>query len=155
MSSFLSCNFTNLDLDTLTQIHFQRGRFLPYHVCLRNGSSKLPEIVRCLYHLYEECRHRNVSLAKTIRFTVEKTELLMQKDPMLKVVHLVRDPRAIISSRLRLGKTDGVINIEQESKQLCNQMAEDVILFRHLEKKYKLRLKQFRYEDIVRPHCHF
>ncbi|XP_050407525.2 carbohydrate sulfotransferase 4 [Patella vulgata] len=150
LSSFLSCNFTNLDLETLTQIHFERGRFLPYDVCLRNGSSKLPEIVRCLYHLYDECRHRNVSVAKTIRLTVEKAELLMQKDPMLKVIHLVRDPRAIISSRLKLGKLDGVINIAEESKQLCNQMTEDVILFRHLEKKYKQRLKQVRYEDIVR-----
>ena len=46
------------------------------------------------------CLNSNLNLIKTVRLRAHLLISLMQNDPQLKVIHLVRDPRATMNSRV-------------------------------------------------------
>ena len=54
----------------------------------------------CLGHLQERCERSPVRGVKTVRATMSEVEMLLQQDPDLKVLHLFRDPRPVLLSRL-------------------------------------------------------
>ncbi|ESO96515.1 hypothetical protein LOTGIDRAFT_159931 [Lottia gigantea] len=104
VSKALSCDFRNLDIDTLTHIHWIRGKMEPYYECLiGNGKFKstnqktrqsAPDlksisrsnILKCLHFLYKECDKRNVSLIKLIRYKMRSAEILLAKYPNYKII---------------------------------------------------------------------
>ena len=60
-------------------------------------------LVGCLPVLYQACLSSKVSVAKILRLSMERAEVLLKEDPKIKIVHLVRDPRGILNSRANTG----------------------------------------------------
>lgn len=83
-------------------------------------------------------------LIKTIRVHGTMIHHLLQYNPDLKVIHLVRDPRAILMSRLQL-KTP------MSAASLCGQMRSDLEAVRPLTQHNvtEPRYIRVRYEDLV------
>jgi hypothetical protein len=69
----------------------------------------------------------------------------------LKVIHLFRDPRAIINSRIETkwfpSKTDE--EVIENAKSLCNKMLYDFRKGQNVHKKYPDRFKFIYYEDLT------
>ena len=64
-----------------------------------NLSSRL-----CTRILRKECLKSKVRIIKTIRTRLTWLVDILEEFPNLKIVHLVRDPRAVVNSLIRVGK---------------------------------------------------
>ena len=87
------------------------------------------------------CQTSNLRVVKTIRVRKEDLEPWIRNSE-IKVVHLVRDPRAVLSSR-------AVVGWEKETLQaarLCHQMLGDMALAKSLPPE---RYTLVRYEDLA------
>ena len=104
----------------------------------------------CLTYLIKECKRRPVKVSKYLRANMTVMEDILKDFPKLKVVHLLRDPRAIINSRSMQDWYDGrPLNVTKEARLLCTKMREDIRQRQELEKRYPGLTKEFTYESIA------
>ncbi|XP_052795311.1 carbohydrate sulfotransferase 4-like [Mya arenaria] len=108
----------------------------------------------CLRDLQDVCRRSTVRFIKLLRLTLGSLQPLLENNEHLKVVHLFRDPRAIIHSRMytRYYPTN---EKEQEAvaKGLCDKMLKDYFSGVKLMKQYPGRVMFLYYEDLL-EHLH-
>ena len=104
---------------------------------------------RCLYqsHLYEQCLQTKIRAVKILRLKMPFIEPLLRNLPAMTVVYYVRDPRAIVNSRIvdrRSTETwlSDVVN-------LCGEMQLDLDEVHKLQVKYPDVILMLRYEDLV------
>ncbi|XP_060568831.1 carbohydrate sulfotransferase 6-like [Ruditapes philippinarum] len=99
------------------------------------------------------CQHAKHRVSKVLRLYLGALEDILRASPKLKVVHLFRDPRAIIHSRLEthgypLEKTTSHNGIKNNAKSLCNKMETDLRDGERLKKMFPNRFCFVHYEDI-------
>ncbi|XP_029440325.1 carbohydrate sulfotransferase 5-like [Rhinatrema bivittatum] len=114
--------------------------------------------------LEEACRAHSYVVVKVVRILDLKILYQLLKDPSLdlKIIHLVRDPRAILSSREGfpyLNEDDATISRVQNSKnnisvvmqEICNAQVQMYKLASQDPQPFlKGRYRMMRYEDLVR-----
>ena len=100
---------------------------------------------KCKNILTKSCKSHNVRSFKTIRMNMDEVQSLIEKEPTLKIVHLVRDPRGVVNSRVGSGSK----YISEEAKLLCSQMLINILECQKLKEKYPNNIFQVRYEDIA------
>ena len=78
-------------------------------------------------------------------------EPLLDMNPRLKVVHLLRDPRAIIQSRMftRGYPVFGYRKNDSLERNLCDKMQQDIKDFWVLSEKFPSRILFVYYEDLL------
>lgn len=122
-----------------------------HQLCLSQLRPKLKECVRPALNI---CSQARLTSLKLIRTMLEDLEATIQRIPDIYVIHYVRDPRAIATSRAeettRLTMQPNQRNAVDESRILCRRMMEDVKAKRRLETKYPGSVVTVRYEDFVR-----
>ncbi|XP_019613959.1 PREDICTED: carbohydrate sulfotransferase 3-like [Branchiostoma belcheri] len=112
---------------------------------------KLPSV------LQRTCEAKQFTAIKTIR--LDDINLLQplteQTDLNFKIIQLVRDPRAVIASRLNLSKKNvSVMTVlhskvdKEEVKQLCDWMIKTVEPFKNSTDWLRERFAMLRYEDV-------
>ena len=122
--------------------------------------SEYENIVKlCIHHLYSQCSKSEAVTLKTIRLTMDSIQDILEKDPTVKVIYLLRDPRAIISSRLgslmsgvtkfKSKRFDTDEHVQHEAKMLCDKMRSDISKSQVLSKRCLNQIKEVRYEEIV------
>lgn len=93
------------------------------------------------------CRNHKQVTVKVLSHRMKLSEILSwaSNRTNLKIIHLLRDPRAIIASRLRLGwiSKTGTLKIQE----FCNRMSEDLhfVTTSTISRNYMI----LRYEDLV------
>ena len=117
----------------------------------RQCSQKLRGKTDCLRELENVCRNKLSRVTKVIRLTVGAFEPLLEINPRLKVVHLVRDPRAIIQSRLfsRGYPVYGYRQNDSLERNLCTKMQQDIKDLDRLKELYPNRVFIVYYEDLL------
>lgn len=122
-----------------------------YRYCLQRKTS----LNECVDQLTEKCRHQRHVVTKVIRLSVRHFRELLNKNKDLTVVHLLRDPRAIINSRLKtFGYPLDIRTIQSErhirnnAEALCNKMQTDLTDGMMLEKQFPDRFRFVHYEDL-------
>ena len=110
----------------------------------------------CLPVVTNECMKSPVRVIKSVRLSLDIVRPFLQRDSALKLIHLFRDPRGIIYSRLvktrwyPLNITKGNFTpIERHVRILCNRMLEDVKAGRRLMDQFPDRVELLRYEDLL------
>ena len=113
-------------------------------------------VTPCVQFLYKSCTRKSIRAVKTVRATMLEAEDLLQRYPQLKVVHLLRDPRAVVESRRET--TWSRNSFEADSKHLFRDIAhsycvtalEDYRTGLEIQKRYPGRLITIWFDDFAR-----
>ena len=107
----------------------------------------------CFQKLEEACRLAKARVTKVLRLSMTLIPRLLLQLPNLKILLLVRDPRAITNSRIitewfPVNDTDprGVL---ENVRSLCRKMEDDIQTLRQLVKQFSDRIVVYRLEDVV------
>ena len=115
-----------------------------FRACIKTRRTAKKECIRREEDLCKKAKH---IVTKVLRMTVGSLEPLLRTFPNLKIIHLMRDPRAIINSRMYSAGYPGR-DLVANSKALCRKMTWDVVEGQALLKKYPNRFKFAFYEDV-------
>ncbi|XP_014786036.1 carbohydrate sulfotransferase 4 [Octopus bimaculoides] len=104
---------------------------------------------KCLPQLQNVCNSANVRIAKVIRLEMNLVPELLQSDSNLYVVHLMRDPRAILRSRSEI-RAYSISEYKNVAKKLCSQIYHNAIKNLELKKmpQFKERIMTLFYENL-------
>lgn len=150
VSAALSCDILNVYNGTLLHQFMQYGRHSTkyFHACF-TGANTAKQWRQCAVNMANVCRQNYKATAvKTIRLTMTRALEAMRKDPKVRVVHLVRDPRAVLLSRSRMGFAN-FSNLQLEASLLCERLWEDLDNAPAPGDSLKARYLLVRYEDIA------
>lgn len=106
----------------------------------------------CIPVLKDRCMKSEVRGAKTVRATMEMVEVLLQRHPNLKVLHLFRDPRPVMLSRFKHQSFRSYVskkNLAIESKFYCGVVDSDIQIRKRLIGKYPNKIREIIYEEFV------
>ena len=96
------------------------------------------------------CKNATHRVTKVLRLTPDNLEYLLHARSDLKIIHLFRDPRAIINSRIETKwyPTRDNTQIISNTQSLCKKMLYDFNEGQKLYLKYPDRFKFLYYEDL-------
>ncbi len=124
--------------------------FRNYSTCMKLVREKAQP---CIQIMEETCKKAPFRATKTVRATMDVVPYLLEKNPNLRVIHLIRDPRAVMVSRSEFYDTGRSIysqgDISKEAKVFCQSIARDVGLRKELEKKYPGAIMEVVYDGFV------
>ncbi|ESO98928.1 hypothetical protein LOTGIDRAFT_231254 [Lottia gigantea] len=154
LDSFLNCNLHEINLETLAQFHMDKSsstREFYYCSHTTRASRWRPD---CFYPLLGACLSKKYSVIKTIRMKIASLENLLVKDPLIKLVHLIRDPRAVAASQITSWSVKSINQnrIDAEMKQtvtLCRTMLENIRASEILFQKFPNRVRVLVFEKFA------
>ncbi|OWF42836.1 Carbohydrate sulfotransferase 5 [Mizuhopecten yessoensis] len=116
-----------------------------YSGCLRRYNHTTAGIDNCIHHLHATCVPAKLRVIKCIRIDMDTVNLLQQRLPFLKVIHVVRDPRGVMNSRVKV-KLSNWINLDTEVTDLCSRMTNNIEMAAQMNENY---VKQIVYELVA------
>lgn len=108
---------------------------------------------KCFVKLEEACQNSRAKVTKVLRLSMRLIPKLLAELPSLKILLLVRDPRAIINSRLitdwfPICEKDW-FGVFENTRSLCKKMQDDIYVIYRLKQEFPDRLLIHRLEDVV------
>ncbi|XP_060062625.1 carbohydrate sulfotransferase 4-like [Ylistrum balloti] len=101
--------------------------------------------VNCSRKYLSLCSQHGSIVSKMPRISIGLASKLLNRLPNLKIVHLLRDPRAIMNSRKKYDWTP----VPSGAISLCYKMFDDVLEAEKVKTAYPTRLYTVYYEDMV------
>ncbi|GAB1607966.1 carbohydrate sulfotransferase 1-like [Argonauta hians] len=150
LNAWLSCSFNGALARTLYySLKTWCQNCQEYFKCVGDSSTSFLKIHLCLPLLVNLCKKANVRIAKVIRLEMKLVSELLISDPNLRVVHLLRDPRGILNSRLRLGVFNKK-NSKIVAATLCQNMHNNIREYLKLKEnpQFRHRMMTVFYEDL-------
>ena len=93
------------------------------------------------------CSNSTINLIKSVRLRSDNINFLLEKYPNLMIIMLVRDPRAVMNSRLSANWCGNKPHCLDTS--YCNELFADTKMAMRLTHTYPGRIRIVRYEDLV------
>lgn len=143
LTEIYNCNFTTFGKYVYPWLHINYGG-LAWNFILNCNASK----PSCYRKLEGKCRNANARVAKIIRTSLDHFTHLLESHPRLKIVHMYRDPRAIIYSRVT-SMPHIFKNITTSSSSLCKKILDDSNKIKLIKQKFPQRILELYYEDLV------
>ncbi|XP_076435021.1 carbohydrate sulfotransferase 1-like [Babylonia areolata] len=152
ISATLSCDMAHVYPETLRHYFMKFGTFgtRPVHPCFvkANGTSTR-QWDQCVINATRSCRQNfRATAVKTIRLHMARALEVMRRDPKVKVVHLLRDPRGVLLSRHKLGYAN-FERLDEEAELLCRKYRDDLDMVPPAGDPLRARYSLVRYEDIA------
>ncbi|BFZ05997.1 hypothetical protein BsWGS_09037 [Bradybaena similaris] len=146
VKAFLNCDFTaQYAFVLLNRNHINNSTASKWFRCMQ--SSVNDTAMFCFLKMQAECRSKQVTLIKTIRFQVKWAESLLAGNPHFKLLFLVRDPRPTLFSQARVfGNFNKNTQMYTTAQQHCSRLALDLQDAERLHKLYPGQVKGIRYE---------
>ncbi|XP_012940443.1 carbohydrate sulfotransferase 1 isoform X2 [Aplysia californica] len=147
--AFLECDFRAIDPQTYSSIMFlSSNSTYDFKRCIENQKKAGVSYVGCFLHMWDLCTASNVTYVKTIRVRMWWAAWFLDRMPNLKVLFLIRDPRATLYSQAaNFQNFDPNKSAAPKSKEFCDEVRGDVSSFQNLSSLYPGRLMAIRYED--------
>ncbi|XP_060075666.1 carbohydrate sulfotransferase 3-like [Ylistrum balloti] len=145
LKSIYSCDFRLME-DKISLWSFAKGRgdF--------NWTKSLTDCGGHLQYCFDKqirrCGNATSIVTKVVRVTVGLVGRMLDKYPNLKIIHLMRDPRAVLSSRMDIWPSN-TKNILETARSLCRKMKEDLMDSKQLLTRYPHRVRTVFYEDLA------
>ena len=144
IEDLLTCQFRA----TYKNIFFDRSRssddrFKSFYNCV---GTELHKVDSCLHIIQNLCNHSLVRITKVIRMSVDIVLEILEKIPNLKIIHLLRDPRAIINS---LQQMHFHFNTRRKAQILCDYMKQNIIAFEEIAKMYRKQTATVFFESLA------
>lgn len=120
MKAFLTCELQDVDIGTLLYGYMNKSettRTFFNCVSQSNGMLRIPTCIEALITKCKQAKHRVI---KVILSSMELAEQVLNSVKNVKVIHLLRDPRAVVASRVRVGAVSKRA-IEGAGGQLCRK----------------------------------
>lgn len=156
MEGYLNCSLQQTDRRVLTSPFQRLGlKTAAFQRCLRashhDHNPQTEAVSKCLPGLRRACSQSAVVVLKTIRYTMAKAMTLMARDPEVKVIHLLRDPRGTLYSRMSRAEKHIITQrtVEDYSRSYCLRIRTDLTTGDRVEGSYPDRLPRVRYEDLA------
>lgn len=148
VESYLTCDFHYDALKTFGNKHLLLSNSTDkFFSCFTQKNTTGMEHLDCYFDLVQTCRRHKMKLVKTIRFPVKWAGDLMQRYPRMKVLYLVRDPRAtLLSQALVFRKFQLPRDIVNVSARHCQWLSDDLLHLEQLRDEFPGRVKVVRYE---------
>ncbi|KAL4240877.1 hypothetical protein ACF0H5_001662 [Mactra antiquata] len=142
INSWLTCDLQSISMDSLTDpLHEHNTKIMKdFNLCYKNKQN----IDGCLKNVTQKCKDSPLRVIKFIRLRMRYILDLLPLYPNMKVIHLVRDPRGILNSRINV---DHMSNFSVHI--LCDEMKEDLKYTKKLLKSYPGRIKILHYENLA------
>lgn len=148
----LTDDFHKLFTKTMKRFYYcvRKARVLKTHKLLHSGQVRgdSQQLDRCLSWATNACQRSPVVILKFIRLKMEELEKLLPLYPNMKVIHLVRDPRGILNSRIKV-KAVPSKEFKNDVNDLCSDMGDNLKHSKCILQKYPDRLKFVFYEDLA------
>ncbi|KAL4227572.1 hypothetical protein ACF0H5_013015 [Mactra antiquata] len=150
LSNILRCDLVSLKYLIQERVHdhpnYAGPSWRKYTECLLKFNPKS----KCLSDLEQICKKKSHRIIKVLRLTAGTFRPLLKTNPRLSIIHLVRDPRAIIHSRLfsRFYPSTTRNNNDSLERNLCDKMLDDVIEVKRLQEDFPGRVHIVYYEDL-------
>ena len=151
MSLIFNCSFDRIDMNTLNdwtmKMGFKTSQFIKCVKLHSRKSSWKDAHLRCLPGLQNDCVKSRYRMVKTIRLPVRSMESALSAYPSLQIVHLLRDPRAIMNSRFLIGYSWETV--KWKARSLCFQMFKDIEDADRLNLMFPHRIHRIKYETLA------
>ena len=131
--------------------------FADYSSCFRSYRGRVDS--NCVHLLRQTITSRRLRATKVVRATMNSMRPLLRALPTLKVIHLVRDPRAVALSRVKFdasGRGTSTLSIKksgssvvEEASLYCRHVIADIRSRLELEREFPGRIWSVRYEEVV------
>nr|XP_045582065.1 carbohydrate sulfotransferase 3-like [Procambarus clarkii] len=145
LRSILTCDFSQLDV----YINYMRNNTFLIDRNTRLWKSCAFNRALCFDkdYLSRACRYMPLNMLKTVRMgLLPVVELLQDPSLDLRVVHLVRDPRGCLHSRMQLSWCQSQACSDPET--VCNDLLTDLKLSDRVKQNFPDRYLMVRYEDM-------
>jgi len=116
-------------------------------------------VANCTEVLRKMIADHRLRVTKVVRAAMDSMRPLLRALPTLRVIHLVRDPRAVALSRIRFGdsgygaytmrKQKPESSLVAEASLYCHHVIADIRSRLALESQFPGRIISVRYEDVV------
>lgn len=127
------------------------SNFTGYKKCMKELRTETEQ--KCVASFQDVCDKSRLRSVKTVRATMASMEELLQSGPNFRVIHLIRDPRAVVLSRREFDNSGrgkySMGDMVKEAKLYCRTVVNDVKVRRKLERLYPGRIMKIIYEDLV------
>ena len=121
-----------------------------YDKYIRLFNDQTRALQTCAYRLKSLCEQSPTRIVKTIRLPLKLISHLLDEIPWLKIINLVRDPRATLQSRRQVGMCEkihgGTYGCASEH---CRRQENDLIEADAISSRHPDRLLRVFYEDIA------
>uniref|UniRef100_T1J639 Sulfotransferase domain-containing protein n=1 Tax=Strigamia maritima TaxID=126957 RepID=T1J639_STRMM len=146
LSDLFNCSYTR---ENLKWINLDKYRFFfQYNTRLRTSCHISPKLCFDAKFISAMCNQFPFQVIKVTRLTLEPTMQLLDQYPELKIIFLIRDPRGIMSSRMKLDWCRASRScIDPEI--LCSSMRQSIASLKVMNIKYPNRILLVRYEDVA------
>lgn len=130
--------------------------FDDYRTCMTR--LRLTVDQKCASMLMATCRSRELRVIKLVRATMESMVPLLRTLPNFRVIHLMRDPRAVVLSRQLFDSSARGLYSERDNKSMlikeailyCRTVVRDVRVRRQLEMQFPGKIYSLIYDDLVK-----
>lgn len=121
-----------------------------YATCLAQTShwfeSKRYKVCNSMLQLF--CSESKIRIFKTIRHSMAFFEEFLETVPSMKIIHLVRDPRATLQSQILVAKFP-MDDLKLAARQHCERVFEDIKTFNRIKEKHPVSIVRIYYEDLA------
>ncbi|XP_050407526.2 carbohydrate sulfotransferase 1 isoform X1 [Patella vulgata] len=147
IQSFLSCDFEEIDISTLRTGYYSKSLSTKlYNRCLQTNHGVFG-LILCLIDLQKRCYASKTTLAKVIRLPMQTVSEMMANNSNLKIIHLVRDPRAVFVSQVNMKKYK-LTDVFKFTETFCDRLIDDLYVTLDIARRYPGRIHLLSYEQL-------
>ena len=111
-----------------------------------------PRVIKSLYQCLpvaiESCKNARMRLYKFIRLPFDVIESVAKHYPNLQVIHLLRDPRAMLRSQVKVGKFNWT-DVPTKAQEFCSRMSQDLVISQSMHSVNDKNAKILLYENLA------
>lgn len=150
LHKWFQCRFDELDIHSLLDnFHMQFSRSMRTLVqCWKMRPHTHKTMHQCLPSAIKMCQNAKQRLFKFIRLPMRIIQSVFNLYPNLQTIHLIRDPRGVLTSQIKLKKSSWE-DISTTSRTHCDKVAEDLNVTVNLHFQDSQRARILIYETLA------